>query len=145
MRVTEALYRGRDSKGQPFEMRAGSAVQLTSADPVVKLQQLNARIQLTDGPAVLTAPRGRYDMDSQRVAVDGPVNFASQSGYKLATHDVIIDLPSRRLASLTPVTGTMPLGTFAADRLRGNLDDKTVVLDGHARLHIVQRTGRAGR
>ena len=145
MRVTAALYRGRDSKGQPFEMRAGSAVQATSADPVVKLQQLDARIQLADGPAVLIAPRGRYDMDSQRVAIDGPVDFASKSGYHLATHDVVIDLPSRQLASMTPVTGTMPLGTFGADRLRGNLDDHSVVLEGHARLHIVQRTGRAAR
>jgi lipopolysaccharide export system protein LptC len=30
MRVTEALYRGEDSKGQAFALRAGSAVQATA-------------------------------------------------------------------------------------------------------------------
>ena len=49
MRVTEALYRGEDSKGQPFSLRAGSAVQKTSKDPVVELNDLNARILLRDG------------------------------------------------------------------------------------------------
>ena len=145
MRVTEAFYRGQDSKGQPFVIRAGSAVQTTSADPVVRLQQLTARIQLTDGPATLTAPRGRYDMDTQRVAIDGPVQFGAQDGYELATHNVVIDLPTRRLASQAPVTGSMPLGAFAADRMRAELTTKTVWLDGHARLHIVQSDGRARR
>ena len=143
MRVTEALYRGQDSKGQAFEMRAGSAVQATSADPIVKLQQLNARIQLTDGPAVIVAPRGRYDMDTQRVAIDGPVTFRSQGGYTLDTHNVVVDLPSRTLASQAPVTGKMPIGTFAGDRMHGDLTTKTIVLQGHARLHITQTGGRA--
>ena len=145
MRVSEATYRGRDSKGQPFEMRAGSAVQVSSSDPVVKLQQLNARIQLATGPAVLVAPRGRYDMDKQRVAIDGDVHFASADGYRLATQNVVIDLPSRRLASFAPVSGTMPLGTYSADRLTGNLEDRTVVLSGRAHLHIDRRNGRAAR
>src|SRR3546814_8641653 len=34
MRVTEALYRGEASKGQPFSLRAGSAVQQTSREPI---------------------------------------------------------------------------------------------------------------
>ena len=61
MRVAEALYRGEDSKGQPFSLRAGSAVQKTSKDPVVQLNDLSARILLDDGPALLQAQRGRYD------------------------------------------------------------------------------------
>lgn len=145
MRVSEAIYRGRDSKGQPFQIRAGSAVQVSSSDPVVKLQQLSARIGLASGPAVLEAPRGRYDMDKQRVAIDGAVQFATADGYRLSTHDVVVDLPSRRMASFAPVSGTMPLGTFRADRLLGNLEDRTVVLLGRAHLHIDRRNGRAAR
>ncbi len=145
MRVTEAVYRGRDAKNEAFELRAGSAVQRTSADPVMQLQTLRARIALADGPAVIVAQRGRYDMDSQRVAIDGPVNLATQDGYRVDTRDVVIDVPTRRFASVRPVTGTMALGTFAADHIAGNLADKTVVLTGHARLHLVQRGGRAAR
>ena len=80
MRVTEALYRGEDSKGQPFSLRAGSAVQKSSREPIVDLNDMSARILLSDGPAVLTAQKGRYDMESERVAIEGPVQFQAAGG-----------------------------------------------------------------
>ncbi|NJL18577.1 MAG: hypothetical protein HC938_16890 [Nitrospira sp.] len=43
MRLTEALYRGEDSRGRPFVLRGGSAVQKTSAEPVIRLSDLSAR------------------------------------------------------------------------------------------------------
>ena len=80
MRVTEALYRGEDGKGQPFSLRAGSAVQKSSREPIVDLNDMSARILLSEGPAVLNARKGRYDMDSERVAVDGPGQFEAAGG-----------------------------------------------------------------
>ncbi|ODU21989.1 MAG: LPS export ABC transporter periplasmic protein LptC [Sphingomonas sp. SCN 67-18] len=142
MRVTSAVYRGADSKGQPFQLSAGSAVQATSRDPVVKLSDMSARIQLDDGPATLDAGQGRYDMDSERVAVDGPVRFRSADGYQLATSDVTVDMKSRRMASRGAVTGQMPLGDFSANRMNADLAGRTVTLDGRARLRIVQRSPR---
>jgi lipopolysaccharide export system protein LptC len=145
MRVTQALYRGEDSNGQPFSLTAKSAVQQTSADPIVRLDQIFAKIQLQGGPAELVAPKGRYNLDNQRVALDGPVNFHSNDGYTLQTHDVILDMQSRQLASRAPVTGTMSLGNYSADRMHADLDNHVVILDGHARLHIVQRNGTSRR
>jgi lipopolysaccharide export system protein LptC len=142
MRVSKAQYRGQDSKGQPFLIRAGSAIQRSSSDPVVKLANLSARIQLQDGPAAIAANRGRYDMERDRVAIDGPVVFKTTDGYRLATRDVGIDLQSRTLASAGAITGSMPLGTFRADQLRADLNQRIVTLDGRARLHIVQGTSR---
>lgn len=138
MRVRGAKYRGEDSKGQPFVISAGSAVQRSSSDPVVKLNDLAARIQLEDGPAAIAAQRGRYDMEKERVAIDGPVVLKTADGYRLATHDVGIDLNTRSLASAGEIQGSMPLGTFRADRLRADLNKRVVMLDGRARLHIVQ-------
>jgi lipopolysaccharide export system protein LptC len=145
MRVTRANYRGSDTKGQPFELTAASAVQQTSRDPIVRLQTLNARIVLTDGPATIRANRGRYDMDSERIAIDGPVLFDGAGGYQMKTRDVLVDMKNRNVASRGAVDGTMPLGTFAADIMRANLDTRTVILDGRARLHIVQAQARAAR
>ena len=143
MRVTQAQYRGEDSKGQPFQLNALSAVQQTSADPIVKLDRLSAKIQLPAGPATIVSPKGRYNLDNPRVALDGPVDFHTADGYHLATHDVDLDMKTRRLASRNPVTGTMPLGVFSSDRMQADLDQKVVVLDGHARLHMTQRNGTA--
>lgn len=145
MRISHALYRGEDSKGQPFQLNAKSAVQQTSADPIVRLDTLSAKIQLPAGPATIVSPKGRYNLNNQRVALDGPVNFHTADGYTLATHDVDLDMKSRQLASRNPVTGTMPMGTFSSDRMQADLDQKVVVLDGHARLHMTQRNGTAPR
>jgi lipopolysaccharide export system protein LptC len=145
MRVTQAQYRGEDSEGQPFAINAGSAVQRSSSDPVVKLSQLSARILLKDGPAAIAAQRGRYDMNKDRIAIDGPVVFKTSDGYRLATRDVGIDLNTRSLASAGQVNGSMPLGVFSADRLRADLNTRVVMLDGRARLHIVQAQSRGTR
>ena len=116
-------------------------MQANSSDPVVKLRDLSAGITLKEGPAMLKADAGRYDMDRDIVMIDGPLSFNTADGYKLDTRDVAVGLKTRRLASGGPVTGQMPLGSFSAGRISADLDARSVVLDGRARLHIIQ--GRA--
>ena len=144
MRVTEALYRGQDSKGQPFSLRAGSAVQKSSREPVVDLSSMSARILLSDGPATLTAQKGRYDMETERVGIDGPVQFEAVGGYRLTTRDVGIDLKTRRMRSAGRVDGRIPIGTFSGDHLEADMAARTVTLNGRASLRIEQN-GLKGR
>lgn len=138
LRVREALYRGEDSKGRPFSLRAGSAVQKTSRDPIVEMRDLSARLMMSDGAAALTAQKGRYNMETERVKVDGPVQYDSAQGYRLTTRDVNIDLKDRTMVSDGRVYGRMPIGTFDADHLRANLNTHTVTLEGNARLRVEQ-------
>lgn len=138
MRVTQALYRGQDSEGRPFSLEAGSAVQKSSRNPVVEMNDLAARILLKDGPGVLEAGRGNYNMDTEQVEVVGPVQFSSANGYRMVTRDVDIDLPKRSMVSRGEVTGRLPTGTFRADRLKANLAERTVTLEGRARLRMTQ-------
>lgn len=136
MRLRAAEYRGQDAKGQPFVLDAGSAVQKSSAEPVVQLQELAAGIRLPDGPARLTAPRGRYDMRSEQVDVLGPIQFRAANGYSLDTVNATVDLKTRRLQSGGAVTGTTSMGNFSGDRLDADLEARTVRLTGNARLRI---------
>lgn len=136
MRLRAAEYRGQDAKGQPFVLDAGSAVQKSSAEPVVQLQELAAGIRLPDGPARLTAPRGRYDMRSEQVDVLGPIQFRAANGYSLDTTNATVDLKTRRLQSGGAVTGTTSMGNFSGDRLDADLESRTVRLTGNARLRI---------
>lgn len=138
LRVREALYRGEDAKGRPFSLRAGSAVQKTSREPVVEMRDLSARMLMQEGPAVLTAQQGRYWMDTDLVNVDGPVQFAAANGYRLTTRDVNIDLKARTMNSEGAVQGRLPIGTFSGDHLRADLGERTVTLQGNARLRIEQ-------
>jgi len=138
LKVTEALYRGEDSEGRPFSLRAGSALQRSSKDPVVELNELEARMQMENGGAVVTARQGNYDMERETVSIDGPIQFESANGYRLTTRDVDIRLTERNLRSRGSVEGRMPTGTFRADHLSADLENRTVTLEGNARLRMEQ-------
>jgi lipopolysaccharide export system protein LptC len=142
LKIQRAQYRGSDANGQPFTLNAGSAVQKSSAEPVVQLNQLAANIRLADGPATLTAPTGRYDMQSERVKIDGRIAFRGPAGYTLDTNDATVDLKTRRLQSAGAVTGTVSQGTFSANRLDADLEARTVTLRGNARLRVNPRGTR---
>ena len=136
LRIQSARYRGADAKGQPFVLQAGSAVQKSSAEPVVQLRDLTAGIRLSDGPAQVRAERGRYDMDSEQVTVDGPIAVRTSDGYRLDTRDSTVDLKSRQMIGTGSVDGSTPLGTFSGDRMTADLDQRTVRIQGNARLRI---------
>ena len=138
MRVRDARYRGQDSLGRPFLISAQSAVQVSADDPVVDIGTMAAQILLDNGPARIEAGRARYDIAAEQVSVDGPILVTAADGYRLETRDVVVDLNARSLASRGRVEGRMPLGRFSADRFRADLPSRTVVLDGRARVHIVQ-------
>ena len=138
MRLEQAHYVGTDDKGQQFTMLANHAIQPSSAVPVVDIMGMFARLNMTQGPLLVAANRGRYNLDTQQVNVDGPVKVVGGDGYRLATRDVTVDLKHRKLASAGPVAGSMRLGQFQAGELHADLGTRTVVLDHGARLKIVQ-------
>jgi len=142
LKIQAAEYRGSDAKGQPFRLHAGSAIQRSSAEPVVQLRALSASLRLPEGPASLVAGQGRYDMDAEQVAVDGPIRFRAADGYAINTSDATVDLKARSMKSAGNVTGSVPRGTFSADRLQADLESRTVVLEGHARLRIIPKGPR---
>lgn len=138
MRVEQARYVGEDNSGQKFLIVAERAVQRSSDEPIVDIRGMLARFGLAQGPVTVAAPAGRYNLDEQKVVIDGPVRVAGPDQYRLATRDVTVDLKERTIASDGRVKGEMALGTFEAGRMRADLGDRTIVLDGRARLKIVQ-------
>jgi len=63
MRVESARYVGADNKGQKFEINANRAIQRSSDVPVVDIQGMFARLGLAQGPLMIAANTGRYDLD----------------------------------------------------------------------------------
>jgi lipopolysaccharide export system protein LptC len=138
MRVEQARYTGEDNKGQPFLIVADRAVQQSSNVPVVMIEGIRARLNLSRGPLSIAALKGSYDLEKELVAVHGPIRIVGPDGYRLATSDVTVDLDKRTMHSSGKVSGLMPLGRFEAGSLNADLDDRTVRLDGGVRLKIVQ-------
>ena len=135
--VDNAVYRGADEKGRPFSLSAGSAVQHSVAEPVVQMRDLVGRMLLDDGPAQITAELGRYNYDTQQVAIDSELRFATADGYRMNTRGVSVDIDKKTMVGNGGVAGATPAGTFSADSIQANLDTRTVALQGRARLHMV--------
>ena len=138
MKVTRAEYRGQDTKGQPFALLAGSAVQKSSAEPIVRMSDLSGAIRLADGPATIVARNSAYNMETEKVAVPGMVQVKSAGGYRIDASNVSIDLKTRTLSGQGGVDGTLNIGSFSANQLTADLDRRIVRLQGNARLRINQ-------
>ncbi len=198
LRVSQARYRGQDDRGRTFLLSAENAAQQSGGDTVVTIQNIQAQMRLDTGLATVTAPRARYDLEGQTVAMAGPVQFqdaqgyrlaagasslnlgtqiltsgqpatliapdgrrvetqsatvnlntrritsgqpvlfAAPDGYRLRTSNAAVDIDQRRMVSDRPINGQMPLGNFSADRMQVDMNDRKVVLQGRARLHIKQ-------
>ncbi len=135
--VSNANYRGEDGEGRAFSVRAGSAVQHSASVPLVLMKDLVAHLQLDDGPGEVAAAAGSYDIRQERITVAGPATFQAGNGYRMVTTGLSVDLKARTAAGTGGVAGSIPAGTFSADRVSADLARRTVMLSGHARLRMV--------
>jgi lipopolysaccharide export system protein LptC len=137
IRVDNATYRGRDSEGRAFTVNAGGAVQFSVGDPIVRMSNLSASLTMAEGTASITAPGGAYDFDRDTVQVAGPVTFTTADGYRLSASGVSIDMKNRKVSGSGGISGSVPSGTFSAGAISADLVERSVALEGNARLHMV--------
>ena len=135
--VDNAMYRGRDDTGRPFSLMAGEAVQRSSVEGLVRMQDLVAQMVLAEGPARLTAQGGTYDIDEETVAVDGPVRLTANDGYTMVARGVSVDLRARMMRGDEGVSGEIPAGTFSGDAIRADLGARTLTVEGNAQLTMI--------
>ncbi|MEM6266936.1 MAG: LPS export ABC transporter periplasmic protein LptC [Pseudomonadota bacterium] len=135
--VDNAMYRGRDDTGRPFSITAGEAVQRSSAEGKVRMQDMIAQLLLPDGPARLSAEGGTYDIDQEIVEIDGPVQLNAADGYTMTARGVSLNLDERTMAGTGGVEGEVPAGAFSGNSMRADLSARTLTLEGNARLTMV--------
>lgn len=135
--VDNAMYRGRDDRGRPFSITAGEAVQRSSVEGLVRMNDLVAQLLLPDGPARLSANGGTYDIDEETVTIDGSVELVSVDGYRMIARGVSLNLEERVMVGNNGVEGEIPAGTFRANSLRADLSERTLTLEGDARLTMI--------
>lgn len=136
LRVDNALYRGQDAQGRPFSLTAGEAVQRSSIEGIVRMDELVARMLLKEGPARIEAPGGQYDISEEVVAVNGTMRMEAADGYRMRASGVSLDLNNKTLEGAGGVEGAIPAGTFSANRLDADLAERRITLSGNARLRM---------
>ena len=125
MRVEAARYTGTDDKGQQFVMTANRAIQRSSDVPLVDINGMFARLDLAQGPLLIAANQGRYNLDTQQVAIDGPVQ--GRRARRLPARDPRRHgrpqaAPARQRRARSP--GQMRLGQFEAGQLQADLGER---------------------
>ena len=136
LRVDNALYRGQDAKGRPFSLTADEAVQRSSVEGIVRMDEIIARMLMTEGPARVVAPGGQYDINEEVIAVDGTMRMQAADGYRMRASGVSLDLNNKTLEGAGGVEGAIPAGTFSANRLDADLAERRITLSGNARLRM---------
>lgn len=135
--VANAMYRGQDNDGQPFSLMAGDAVQKSSAEGIVRMKELVARILLPEGPARLGTETANYGLRDQIISTDGAIRLTSADGYNMLARGVMVDLAAKEMRGNGGVSGEIPAGTFSADRIAADLAARTITLDGNAKMRMV--------
>jgi lipopolysaccharide export system protein LptC len=125
MLVRSARYQGQDDKGRPFLLSARTALQASSRNTDVMIEGITARIILDDGPATFEAPRARYNIDTQKLALQGPVRLVSADGHRLGAGLSLIDLKAQSL------TTNQPSALIAPDGRR--VDSRSAMVDLNTR------------
>lgn len=136
LKVEDAAYQGKDNNNRSFVVTAGTAVQRAASVPIVQMQKLKALMRLNDGPAEILAPSGTYNYETEKIEVAGLVNFAAPEGYRMTTSKVDIDVNNKVAIGSGGVNGTVPTGTFQSDSMKADLENRTVTLEGNARLRM---------
>ena len=129
LKVSNAMYRGKDDKGRPFALKAGEAVQRSASEPLVRLRDLEARILLDDGPAEVTAQAGVYRIDQERVSVEGLVHFEAANGYRLDAQNVSVDLKSRQATGEGRVAGSDGRNSAEGSGINVDVNNRRVSTD----------------
>ncbi|MEL7518751.1 MAG: LPS export ABC transporter periplasmic protein LptC, partial [Pseudomonadota bacterium] len=110
LRVDNAMYRGRDDTGRPFSITAGDAVQRSSAEGLVRMNDLLAQLLLPEGPARLSAKGGTYSINDDTVDVDGVIEMRAVDGYRMTASGVSLNLEKREMTGEDGVEGEIPAG-----------------------------------
>jgi lipopolysaccharide export system protein LptC len=55
----------------------------------------------------------------------------------MTMRNISIDLNARKASGAGGVQGSVPTGTFQADRIKADLDARTVALEGNAHMRMV--------
>ncbi|MEP3051937.1 MAG: LPS export ABC transporter periplasmic protein LptC [Erythrobacter sp.] len=135
--VDNAMYRGRDNEGRPFSIMAGEAVQRSSDEGIVRMKNLIAQLLLTDGPARINANGGAYAIEADTVEIDGTVRLTTADGYAMTASGVTVDLEGQQMVGDDGVEGVVPAGAFSARAIRADLAERTITLDGNAKLSMI--------
>jgi lipopolysaccharide export system protein LptC len=138
-------YSGTDTKDRPFTITAARAVQDTDTPTRVRLDQIEAGLDLIEGGELrLKAAAGVYDADAAQLDLAGGISLYSDLGYELHAREAHVDLGAGTLVGAGPIHGQGPAGQLDADRLEVFDRGARLLFTGEVRVQLVPTPENAG-
>jgi lipopolysaccharide export system protein LptC len=138
LRMVNPRYSGTTDDDRAFEIRASVATQDSPDDPLLRLENLEADLEMSNGAWLLGgAPRGLYDRDSRTIELSGGVNLFHDEGYELTTESLFVDMENEQIFSTDPVHVQGPIGEIDAEGgFEVHDDGDRVIFQGPVRMLI---------
>jgi lipopolysaccharide export system protein LptC len=109
---------GVQTDGRPFEIKARSGTQDTTAPDIIELLGIDSKIGAADASTTwVSAARGIYDSLHDKMTLEGDIRIKSSTGYDIWLRTARIDFITGGLVSEEPVRVILDGGTIAAKQL----------------------------
>lgn len=146
IRIVDARFLGRDSRGRQFEMRAREAVRVPSDPGAVRLFNPTLTVNRADGRPVTVTSRDGYWNDRDQVArmTGGVVLTDPTQGYLFRTEEAVADTRADTVTGSQPVEGEGPFGHISAQSFAVYDQGARIVFSGQVRTHLVHGASGLG-
>lgn len=137
LRMVNPRYSGITDDDRAFEVRATVATQDSPQDPLLRLQNPEADLEMGSGAWLLGgAPSGLYDRDARTVELFGGVNLFHDEGYELTTESLFVDMDNAQIFSTGAVHVHGPVGEIDAAGFEVLDEGERVIFHGPVRMLI---------
>lgn len=119
MSVTRPILTGTSASNDRFRFTAERVVPDAAPPTRADMMQVAGEIDFDRGTTMrVTAPMAALDLESQRIALAGPVLIDTSDGYEMRAAVMDLDLAAGMLEASQSVTATGPLGEITSGSLR---------------------------
>lgn len=145
LRMSSPRFTGMSSDNRPYRVIADAAVQELNDHDLVRLQNLQADIALSDGSWLsLNAKGGLMHNGLKTLQLDGQIEVYTELGYAFYTESAQIDLEAGSMFGDQPVRLQGPMGHLRARSLRATERGQILHFAGDVKVTIFPRSGGTG-
>lgn len=136
-KLIKPRYVGIDKNNKPVNISAEMAFRKSNDDKDYYLKNLLADMEMSNGTGIkIHATNGMLDAKAQEVILDGSVTITTENNFNLMTDQTLFLLNEKIATGENGVSGTMPFGTFSADKFHVDIDQEIIRLKSNVKLHF---------
>ncbi len=144
LKMANPKFAGIDDNGQPFEITALTAMQVSGNQETVELEMPRAVQGKGSEVSIVTAQKGLYQSKNNVLELEQDVTLSHNLGaktYILRVPAATVAINEEKVTSDTGVNGTGSDGsTLSADRMTAFNADRRIVFEGNVRMRIYPDT-----